>query len=151
MNTGSPSGKAYRYHRWLAHHHLEDCTNKCLVISGTYVCSRCAGLYPFVVVGLLVGLMWPVSEHMAAMLYYIGASPAWIQWASEELGLYPVDSRTRWVRFFTAWPAGWSLGLLLSGHLRVPWNPDFLNAMAVTAVISFLVLLASHTIRWLNE
>ena len=150
-SLGSNRPGKYHYTRWLAHHHPEDCPQKCLVISGSYVCSRCAGLYPFVVVGLVVGLLWPVSAHTAALVYYMGASPAWIQWATEEMGLYPLTQRTKWIRFFTAWPAGWGLGLILSTHMREPWNSSFTHAMVITAVLSSAVLLISGILRWLAE
>jgi uncharacterized membrane protein len=129
---------------FLAHHSREDCNHKCYTLpfgkNRYYICSRCLGLYPVLLVMLAVdlGFGFEVSTSMRALVFWIFILYPWSHWAREHY--FQSSPGGKFLRSFTGMIAGVGIGVLLAGHFRQPWNQSFTFSIILLSVISFVVI-----------
>ena len=129
---------------FLAHHSSEDCAHKCYAVplgkNRYYICSRCLGLYPVLLVYLAIDLIFkfPISTSLRALVFWVLILYPWSHWAREHY--FRANKGGKFLRSLTGIMAGAGLGILLAGHFRQPWNQSFTFSIILLSVISFAVI-----------
>ncbi len=124
----------------LAHHPPGELHDKCYLLAvgplRLYLCSRCLGLYPL----LLLVLAWdiasplPLGLYPRALLFWATALPGWYHWAKEHTRGRPWGSKL--LRSLTGLAAAPGAALLLGGHFRTPYNFPFLFSLLLLATLT---------------
>jgi uncharacterized membrane protein len=102
-------------------HHRENALHRCYAAGGKFLCARCVGLYPVVLLMLLAQFVFhaPQKEMAVERWIVLGLSlPAMVDWMLGQL--WPHAFSNLW-RTFTGGLAGVALGRMLYIHMREPF------------------------------
>jgi uncharacterized membrane protein len=129
----------------LAHHNEKECHHKCFQFryfpgKSIYLCSRCSGLYPVLILTLILDFLFfpKMSSLMRSGIFWGLNILPWLHWAKEHFSQKPFGSK--WVRYLTGIPAGIGTGILFADHFVNPWNYYFTTSLIFLGLITFCVV-----------
>jgi hypothetical protein len=132
----------------LAHHHPDQLERCYLVRCGArpiWLCARCLGLYPALLLTLGLQLAWPLPAGPWDMPWLaIGSLPALLDWGLARLGRTP-GSNPR--RTWTGALLGLALGRAAGIHGLHPFHPLAVAYLAALGACAFGVELAARLRR----
>lgn len=127
-------------------HHAPHEYDRCYKVGAHHLCSRCAGIYPALVAGLI------------ALAYLLPAFPEWLEWLA--LLALPVPALldwgaswvfraagTNWLRTLT----GVLLGLSVSRNLHLQWTEPFQPMVLIQAGVVGGVALLIFTVGYIRR
>jgi uncharacterized membrane protein len=127
---------------WLSHHHPDE-WDRCYLVGKVRLCARCLGVYPTLVVAVLVQLILRAPlEHGGDVAFVLGlTAPATVDWA---FGRFRPHALTNPWRTFTGVALGLALGRSLFIHLQRPFPVVLLLQMGLVTAAAVPVILATY-------
>lgn len=125
-------------------HHFKDEQAHCIGIplfnKKIYFCSRCLGLYPFSIIGLVLSLKYNIrlSGIMENNIIHFLFLPAFLDWALS--GLKIIKSNNI-IRFFTGFIASFALSRVWFLLIRRDY-PDILLKNLLIYITAVIIILA---------
>jgi len=108
---------------WLAHHHtheLDRCYQIWLGSKPLWLCARCLGLIPALLLSMGLQVLWPLSLGVwDVVLLGLLPLPALVDWAQARLDLHAGGNR---LRSFTGLALGLSMGRSAVIHAHQPFH-----------------------------
>lgn len=89
-------------------------------------------------VGLDLIFNLELSLLMRAVIFWGVASTGWVHWAYEHMKRRSIG--TPFLKTLTGTTIGFPMGLLLSGHMKHPWNHPFTFSILLLVCISATVV-----------
>ena len=131
----------------ISHHHSHQ-YNRCYKFGKLHVCARCLGLYPILILLIILQFYIPFPKKYQDIFLFILPLPAIIDWASN----FIFDLKGyNWIRTITGFFLGLSLSRLIWLHIKDPFNKVslkgfFMYLLIVSFVISvkFLLNMLKH-------
>lgn len=116
---------SFAHRALLAHHrqcHLDRCYSLWIKGSRYYICARCLGLYPFLVLFMTIGFASGIDSGRTFALMGILAAPALVDWGLARTGIW---QGTNLLRTVTGALLGAGLGQAMPRYFRNPFSVDF--------------------------
>ena len=136
----------------LVAHHGKHELDRCLRVGATYLCARCAGMYPAMALGLWATLSGVgMNDGTAEVAARVGLSAIGVgAWGLDRIR--PLRFRgANVVRVLAGAVLGVSLGAMLGRHFLEPFRPDVVGQIVVVTILgaAFVLvdLLARRTVR----
>ena len=137
---------------WLAHHHREDldrCYQFWLGSRPIWLCARCSGLIPAVLISFLLQMFWlPPLGWWDILLLGILPLPAFADWARSRWAL---DPGKNWIRSVTGLAFGISMGRSAAIHGLEAFHPWVVGQWIALLLAWALVELGSRLRRSRKE
>jgi len=127
--------------RFLLSHHREHELHRCYAVQGQFLCARCTGLYPVVLLVWVAQFVFhaPPREMAIERWIVLGLSlPAMVDWM---LGQFWPHAFSNVWRTFTGGLLGLALGRMLYIHMREPFPMGLCWQLLASLIAVLLVLL----------
>ena len=133
--------------RFFLSHHRDNELHRCYAVQGHFLCARCLGLYPLLLLAWTAQFVFhaPPSEMAAEPWVVLGLSlPAMADWMVGQF--WPHAFSNPW-RTFTGGMLGLALGRMLYIHMREPFPTGLRWQLLAGLAAALLVLLLKWT-KW---
>jgi len=120
----------------ISHHHPHQ-YNRCYKVGKLHICARCLGLYPILILLVILQFHIAVPKEYQNFVLFILPLPAIIDWS---LGFIWGIKGYNWIRTFTGFLLGISISRLMWLHIKEPFNKTSLKGFFLYFfVVSFVV------------
>jgi len=120
-------------------HHYSHQYNRCYKIGKLHFCARCLGLYPVLIFFIFLQFYIDISPFWEKILIFIFPIPALLDWS---ISFIIRNVGLNFIRTFTGFLLGLSIGRLIWLHIVNPFNPVSLWGFILYTFFMFLVISA---------